>query len=118
VGGVLAYASAREVLLAKGGRGRTKGPKPIDNGLFFERLAQQVVEFIEAREKGVFHIDLRLRPHGKAGALATPFERLADYYSENGEAAPVERPAPLKMRWGAGDEALGGRLGGGPPRQF
>jgi glutamate-ammonia-ligase adenylyltransferase len=104
----MGYASDLEVLFVHDGPGRTTGPKPIDNGLFFERLAQQVVEFIEAREKGVFHIDLRLRPHGKAGALATPFERLADYYSENGEAAPFERQALIKLRWVAGDEALGG----------
>src|SRR5262249_966530 len=84
--------------------------KPIDNGLFFERLAQQVVEFIEAREKGVFHIDLRLRPHGKAGALATPFERLATYYSKNGEAAPFERQAVIKLRWVARGKALGRRV--------
>ena len=104
----MGYASDLEVLFVHDGPGRTTGPKPIDNGLFFERLAQHVVEFIEAREKGVFHIDLRLRPHGKAGALATPFERLADYYSENGEAAPFERQALIKLRWVAGDEALGG----------
>jgi len=104
----MGYASDLEVLFVHDGPGRTTGPKPIDNGLFFERLAQQAVEFIEAREKGVFHIDLRLRPHGKAGALATPFERLADYYSENGEAAPFERQALIKLRWVAGDEALGG----------
>jgi len=106
----MGYASDLEVLFVHDGPGQTRGSKPIDNGLFFERLAQQVVEFIEAREKGVFHIDLRLRPHGKAGALATPFERLAGYYSEIGEAAPFERQALIKLRWVAGDEALGRRV--------
>lgn len=106
----MGYASDLEVLFVHGGPGRTSGSKPIDNGLFFERLAQQVVEFIEAREKGVFHIDLRLRPHGKAGALATPFDRLANYYSKNGEAAPFERQALIKLRGVAGDESLGRRV--------
>jgi [glutamine synthetase] adenylyltransferase / [glutamine synthetase]-adenylyl-L-tyrosine phosphorylase len=106
----MGYASDLEVMFVHDGPGRTRGSKPIDNGLFFERLAQQVVEFIEAREKGVFHIDLRLRPHGKAGALATPFERLANYYSKNGEAEPFERQALIKLRWVAGDEALGRRV--------
>jgi glutamate-ammonia-ligase adenylyltransferase len=106
----MGYASDLEVLFVHDGPGRTRGSKSIDNGLFFELLAQQVVEFIEAREKGVFHIDLRLRPHGKAGALATPFERLASYYSKNGEAAPFERQALIKLRWVAGDEALGRRV--------
>jgi [glutamine synthetase] adenylyltransferase / [glutamine synthetase]-adenylyl-L-tyrosine phosphorylase len=106
----MGYASDLEVLFVHDGPGLTRGSKPIDNGLFFERLAQQVVEFIEARDKGVFHIDLRLRPHGKAGALATPFERLASYYSKNGEAAPFERQALIKLRWVAGDETLGRRV--------
>ena len=47
--------------------------------------------------------------------MATPFERLAEYYSENGEAA-LERQALIKLRWVAGDESLGRR--GGAPRQF
>ena len=106
----MGYASDLEVIFVHDGKGRTNGDKPIDNGLFFEFLAQQVVEFIEAREKGIFHIDLRLRPHGKAGALATPFEQLAQYYSERGEAAPFERQSLIKLRWVAGDEALGRRV--------
>ena len=106
----MGYASDLEVLFVHDGAGRTRGDKPIDNGLFFELLAQQIVEFIEAREKGIFHIDLRLRPYGKAGALATPFEQLANYYRENGEAAPFERQSLIKLRWVAGDEALGRRV--------
>jgi glutamate-ammonia-ligase adenylyltransferase len=106
----MGYASDLEVLFAYGGPGRSRGEKPLDNGLFFEHLAQQIVEFIEAREKGIFHLDLRLRPHGKAGALATPFEQLANYYSVTGEAAPFERQALIKLRWVAGDEALGRRV--------
>ncbi|MGH9769557.1 MAG: hypothetical protein ACREAB_19195 [Blastocatellia bacterium] len=106
----MGYASDLEVLFVHDGPGRTDGNRPLDNGLFFELLAQQIVEFIEAREKGIFHIDLRLRPHGKAGALAAPFEQLVNYYSENGEAAPFERQALIKLRWVAGDETLGRRV--------
>jgi glutamate-ammonia-ligase adenylyltransferase len=106
----MGYASDLEVLFVHDGAGRTRGDKPLDNGLFFESLAQQIVEFIEAREKGVFHLDLRLRPYGKAGALATPFAQLENYYRRNGEAAPFERQALIKLRWVAGDEALGRRV--------
>src|SRR5262249_5153505 len=83
----MGYASDLEVLFVHDGQGRTRGARPIDNGLFFEHLAQQVVEFVEAREKGIFHIDLRLRPHGKAGALATPFVQLERYYCGHGGTA-------------------------------
>jgi glutamate-ammonia-ligase adenylyltransferase len=106
----MGYASDLEVLFVYGGPGRSRGEKPLDNGLFFEHLAQQIIEFIEAREKGIFHLDLRLRPHGKAGALATPFGQLANYYRVTGEAAPFERQALIKLRWVAGEEALGRRV--------
>src|SRR5262245_50188780 len=74
---------------------------------FFESLARQVTEFIEAPKKGIFHIDLRLRPYGDAGAWSTPFEQFTKYYSATGEAAPFERQALIKLRWVAGDETFG-----------
>ncbi len=106
----MGYASDLETLFVYEGPGQTRGDKAIDNGIFFELLVQKIAEFIEAREKGVFHIDLRLRPHGKAGALASPYEQLAAYYSSTGEAAPFERQSLIKLRWVAGDEALGRRV--------
>lgn len=106
----MGYASDLEVLFVYEGSGRTSGTRPLADGLFFELLVQNVVEFIEAREKGIFHLDLRLRPHGKAGPLAAPFNQLAIYYSASGEAAPFERQALTKLRWVAGDEALGRRV--------
>jgi len=77
---------------------------------FFESLAHFVVDFIETRDKGIFHIDLRLRPHGDAGTWSTSFDQFRKYYSVGGEAAPFERQALIKLRWCAGDEALGRRL--------
>jgi glutamate-ammonia-ligase adenylyltransferase len=62
---------------------------------------------IDAREAGIFHVDLRLRPHGGKGALASPLEALRDYYRPGGGAAPFERQALIKLRPVAGDEALG-----------
>jgi [glutamine synthetase] adenylyltransferase / [glutamine synthetase]-adenylyl-L-tyrosine phosphorylase len=106
----MGYASDLEVLFVYDGPGKTGGEKALDNGIFFDLLVQKIAEFIEAREKGVFHIDLRLRPHGKAGPLASPCDQLAAYYSWEGEAAPFERQALIKLRWVAGDEALGRRV--------
>ncbi len=106
----MGYASDLEVLFVHDGKGRTGGSHPIDIGLFFEFLVQNMVEFIEAREKGIFHIDLRLRPHGKAGPLATPFKKLANYYSAGGDAAPFERQSLIKLRWVAGDRSFGRRV--------
>ena len=106
----MGYASDLEVLFVYDGSGRTSGNRPLDFGLFYEYLVQKIVEFIETRDKGIFHLDLRLRPHGKAGPLATPFNQLMNYYSEGGEAAPFERQSLIKLRWVAGNEILGRRV--------
>ncbi len=97
----MGYASDLELLFVHDGQGSTP---------FFESLVRQVVDFIEARNKGIFHVDLRLRPYGDKGALSTPFEQFAKYYSVNGPAAAFERQALIKLRWVAGDENLGRRV--------
>lgn len=76
----------------------------------FESVAREVFNFIETREKGIFQIDLRLRPYGNNGAWSTSFGQFANYYSADGEAAPFERQALIKLRWVAGDESLGRRV--------
>jgi glutamate-ammonia-ligase adenylyltransferase len=80
------------------------------NNDFFEALAHRVVDFIETQDKGIFHIDLRLRPHGDAGTWSASFDQFRKYYSANGGAAPFERQALIKLRWCAGDEELGRRV--------
>ncbi|HEX4999162.1 MAG TPA: hypothetical protein VFY29_13115 [Terriglobia bacterium] len=77
---------------------------------FFEAVARQTINFIETRPKGIFQIDLRLRPFGDAGPLACSIDHLERYYSATGQAAPFERQALTKLRWFAGDEALGRRV--------
>jgi len=103
----LGYASDLELLVVYDGPGTTEG-SGIENGAFFERLMQDLVETLEAREEGIFHIDLRLRPHGKKGPLASPLALLREYYRAGGEAHPFERQALIKMRAVAGDPTLGG----------
>lgn len=103
----IGYASDIELLFVHGGEGHTDGKDPISNSACFERLARELIGFIEARQEGIFHIDLRLRPYGKAGSLAHSIEQLIAYYSPDGEAAPFERQALTKLRWVAGEESLG-----------
>jgi glutamate-ammonia-ligase adenylyltransferase len=98
------------VLFLYGGAGRTNGRESIPNAIYFETLVQLIVDLIEARKKGIFHIDLRLRPYGKAGALASPLESALLYYSANGEAAQFERQALIKLRHVAGDEQLSRKM--------
>lgn len=106
-GGELGYASDIEVLFVYAGAGRTNGKAGIENSEYFERLVQELLQWIEAKQEGIFHLDVRLRPHGGKGLLANPLDEIASYYSEDGLAAPFERQAMIKLRHVAGDAALG-----------
>jgi glutamate-ammonia-ligase adenylyltransferase len=103
----LGYASDIEVLFVYGGAGRTDGKDRIENSEYFERLSQELLQWIEAKQEGIFHLDVRLRPHGGKGTLANPLDEITAYYSDKGLAAPFERQAMIKLRHVAGDEALG-----------
>jgi glutamate-ammonia-ligase adenylyltransferase len=105
-GSEMGYASDLELLLAYGGPGRTDRTG-LENGGFYESLVREVVGFIAAPEEGLFRIDLRLRPYGGKGPLASPLQSLREYYRPGGEAAPFERQALIKLRPVAGDEDLG-----------
>jgi glutamate-ammonia-ligase adenylyltransferase len=102
----IGFASDLELLVVYGGGGITDGTG-IDNGQLFERACQGLTRIIESREDGIFHIDMRLRPHGNKGPLATPFAALGEYYKPAGGAHPFERQALIKLRPVGGDEALG-----------
>ncbi len=101
----MGYASDIELLVVYGGPGGTE-KSGIENGIFFEELVRSLTDLIAAREAGIFHVDLRLRPHGGKGSLASPLEAVRDYYRPGGGAAAFERQALIKLRPVAGDEAL------------
>ncbi len=92
----LGYASDIEVLFVYGGSGRTNGKTEIENSEYFERLAQELLGWIDAKQEGIFRLDVRLRPHGGKGALANVFEEICRYYSLTGLAEPSERQALIK----------------------
>ena len=106
----LGYASDIEVLFVYGGPGHTTGKAGIENSEYFERLAQELLQWIEAKQEGIFHIDVRLRPHGGKGSLSNAFDEVCKYYSADGLAAPFERQALIKLRHIAGDTALGKKV--------
>jgi len=97
----MGYASDFELLFIHAGA---------QHAAFFESFARLVVDFIEARSHGIFHIDMRLRPYGNAGTWSNSFDQFAKYYSESGEASPFERQALIKLRWVAGNTDLGHRV--------
>ncbi len=105
----MGYASDLELLFVYAGPGKTTG-SGIESGSFYEKLVQELRDLLEARTEGIFHLDMRLRPHGKKGPLASPLSLLAEYYSPGGGAAPFERQSLLKLRPVAGDAALGEKV--------
>ncbi len=106
----LGYASDIEVMFVYGDAGRTGGKQSIENSEYFERLGAELLQWIEAKQEGIFHLDVRLRPHGGKGSLTNPFDEITNYYSAQGLAAPYERQSLIKLRHVAGDATLGKRV--------
>jgi len=80
------------------------GPAPSE---FCERLVETFQQTIVAKRAGIFQIDLRLRPHGRAGNLAVSLDEFTRYFDTDGPAWPFERQSLIKLRPIAGNAAFG-----------
>ena len=109
-GAALGYASDIEFILVYSDNGETGGSESIRNSEFFERMVKNSAQMIQAKREGIFHVDLRLRPHGSAGPLASSTEAFCSYYGKGGSAHSYERLALVRLRAIGGDPALGERL--------
>ena len=106
----LGFASDIELLFVYEGRGRTDGDDPLSNAEFFNRVVRSVSEAIRAKREGIFEIDLRLRPYGRAGNLAVSIQSFRRYFAPDGPAWSYERQLLVKLRPIAGDAGLGAHL--------
>jgi glutamate-ammonia-ligase adenylyltransferase len=111
-GAALGYASDIELLFVYSDAGSTAGGPEgsLDNAEFFDRMVRGVLRTVRAKREGIFHVDLRLRPHGQAGPLATSLGAFCTYYAPSGAAEAWERLALVRLRAVAGDRDLGARL--------
>ncbi len=100
----LGYASDIELLFLYEDDGLTDGPRPISNHEYYEAFVRGVRDAITARQEGIFELDLRLRPYGAKGALATSLRGFAEYYREHGPAEQFERMALVRLRPFAGSD--------------
>ena len=103
----LGFASDIELMLVYDGVGKTTGPRNLSSSEYFEEVIHSFVNSIHARQEGIFHIDLQLRPYGKAGRLAVSLEAFQRYFAPQGPAWAYERQALIRMRVITGDLALG-----------
>jgi glutamate-ammonia-ligase adenylyltransferase len=104
----LNVSSDIDLIFAYPASGLTDHPKkPIENHLFFTRLAQKLIHVLDHinGEGFVFRVDMRLRPYGSSGALALNFSAFEDYYYYQGR--EWERYAMIKARVVAGDVEQG-----------
>lgn len=102
----LGFASDIELLFIFQGEGKTDGEEVITNGEFYEKLVYLIKDTIVARREGIFEIDLRLRPYGRAGRMAVTLEQFRAYFSPDGPAWQYERQALIKLRPIIGDPAF------------
>lgn len=103
----LGYASDIELMFIYDNGGPTSGPEVIGAAEFYQRLIESFTHAIRSRQEGVFQIDLRLRPYGRAGSLAVSLDAFATYFASDGAAWPYERQALVKLRPIAGDLEFG-----------
>ncbi|MBI5759933.1 MAG: hypothetical protein HZA46_15555 [Planctomycetales bacterium] len=102
----LGFASDIELMFVYEGDGSTTGSRRISNAEYFARLVEQMLRVLSSPREGIFEIDLRLRPYGRAGSLAVSRPSFADYFAPDGPAWPFERQALVKLRPIAGDLAF------------
>jgi glutamate-ammonia-ligase adenylyltransferase len=62
----------------------SRGPRPLYGSQYFARLTQRLISALTAQTNyGVlYHVDMRLRPSGRAGPLATQIASFASYQEE------------------------------------
>jgi [glutamine synthetase] adenylyltransferase / [glutamine synthetase]-adenylyl-L-tyrosine phosphorylase len=106
----LGFASDIELMFVYAGSGFTTGPKVVPAAEYFEQFVVFVRDSIQTRQEGIFQIDLRLRPYGKAGSLAVSLDSFRRYYAPDGPAWAYERQALVKLRPIAGDPELNEEL--------
>ncbi|MBN1797279.1 MAG: glutamate-ammonia-ligase adenylyltransferase [Spirochaetales bacterium] len=106
-GRALGYASDIELLFIYSDNGVTDGGASISNADFFEQLVRDSISLIQVKREGIFQIDMRLRPFGKAGPLACSLENFCRYYGKAGKAHAAERLALVRLRKFGGNPEFG-----------
>jgi glutamate-ammonia-ligase adenylyltransferase len=86
------------------------GPHPLPTATYFARLSQRLISaiIVPTAEGRLYDVDMRLRPSGEAGPIASHFAGFARYQSES--AWTWEHMALTRARPVAGDAGLAQRI--------
>ncbi len=87
-------------------KGMTDGCKPIENTVFFTRLAQRIIHLLTAFTPAgqLYEVDMRLRPSGASGLLVTSLQSFETYQHE--QAWTWEHQALVRARAITGSEEM------------
>ncbi len=87
--------------------GDSNGRRPLSPSLYYARLTQRLISALTAPTKAgrLYEVDMRLRPSGRQGPLATQFASFKLYQED--EAETWEHMALTRARFVAGDASLG-----------
>lgn len=101
----LGYGSDLDLVFLHDSRGavqQTDGEKPLDNGVFFVRLAQRLIHFLSIQTSAgkLYEVDTRLRPSGNSGLLVQSLDNFKRYQRQ--DAWVWEHQALLRSRAIAG----------------
>lgn len=106
----LNYSSDIDLMFIYEGGGECSGAERLSGKEFFEKLAHQMTRLLSAHsaEGLCYRVDLRLRPDGSLGEVASSLESAKSYYSKR--ARDWELQMMIKARVAAGDAFPGEEL--------
>lgn len=105
----LGYGSDLDIVFVHDSTGteqQTDGPQPLENPVYFARLARRITHILTMTTPTgpLYEVDTRLRPSGNSGLLVTSLNALDQYQRD--EAWTWEHQALLRARPVAGDTAV------------
>lgn len=105
----LNYSSDIDLLFIYSAEGTTAGTgsrEPVTNREYFVKFAETVTQLVgrQTGEGAAYRVDMRLRPHGRVGALALSMKETVRYYLDN--ARNWEQQVLIRSRASAGDAPL------------
>ncbi|MEH6450216.1 MAG: bifunctional [glutamate--ammonia ligase]-adenylyl-L-tyrosine phosphorylase/[glutamate--ammonia-ligase] adenylyltransferase [Oleispira sp.] len=104
----LSYGSDLDlVFLYDTARGKTtSGARELDNGVFYTRMGQRMIHIMSTQTRAgeLYEIDMRLRPSGASGMIATSLAGFEKYQREN--AWTWEHQALVRARKVSGSDAV------------
>jgi glutamate-ammonia-ligase adenylyltransferase len=106
----LGYGSDIELIFVYEGEGLTDGENVTQTSRFMGDFVRTFLTVLKSHREGIFEIDLRLRPYGNGGPMASGLDLFRKYYATDGDARQFERLALVKLRHAAGDAAFGQRV--------